>query len=288
LSATCVADLIYDVGMHRGEDTDYYLRKGFRVVGFEADPELVRHCRQRFAAPIESGRLTLVEGAVVESPPGPAGTIRFHRNLDLSVWGTVSDDWAARNRRLGTRVETIEVPVVDFAAALARYGVPYYLKIDIEGADLACLAALRGSSARPAYVSLESEKVDHRRLMAEFDVLTSLGYDAFQLVQQESIPGSMAPLPGAEGSALDYRFENGASGPFGADLPDAWLTREEAMHRYERVFRRYRLFGDRSRLGRSGAGARLLRALSRLARKPLPGWYDTHARHGSLAEPQRR
>ena len=28
-------DLIYDIGVHVGEDTDYYLRKGFRVVGID-------------------------------------------------------------------------------------------------------------------------------------------------------------------------------------------------------------------------------------------------------------
>ena len=42
-------DLIYDVGMHKGEDTDYYLQKGFRVVAFEANPDLVNLCRTRFA-----------------------------------------------------------------------------------------------------------------------------------------------------------------------------------------------------------------------------------------------
>ena len=30
-------DLLYDVGMHRGEDAEFYLRKGFRVIGFDAD-----------------------------------------------------------------------------------------------------------------------------------------------------------------------------------------------------------------------------------------------------------
>ena len=34
-------DLIYDVGMHKGEDTEFYLRKGFRVIAIEADPDLV-------------------------------------------------------------------------------------------------------------------------------------------------------------------------------------------------------------------------------------------------------
>ena len=31
--------LIYDVGAHKGEDTEYYLRKGFRVIAIEAMPE---------------------------------------------------------------------------------------------------------------------------------------------------------------------------------------------------------------------------------------------------------
>src|ERR1019366_6379367 len=53
------ADLIYDVGMHKGEDSDFYLQKGFRVIGFEADPDLIEHCRNRFSREIEQGRLTI-------------------------------------------------------------------------------------------------------------------------------------------------------------------------------------------------------------------------------------
>ncbi len=49
------ADLVYDVGMHRGEDTAFYLAKGYRVVGFEANPELVEACQRRFAAEIGGG-----------------------------------------------------------------------------------------------------------------------------------------------------------------------------------------------------------------------------------------
>src|SRR5215218_5411176 len=59
-------DLIYDVGLHKGEDTEFYLRKGFRVVAFEADPDLVRSCRDRLCEFIDRGRLTIVEGAIIE------------------------------------------------------------------------------------------------------------------------------------------------------------------------------------------------------------------------------
>jgi 16S rRNA A1518/A1519 N6-dimethyltransferase RsmA/KsgA/DIM1 with predicted DNA glycosylase/AP lyase activity len=58
-------DLIYDVGMHTSEDTEFYLKKGFRVVAFEADPELAQRCREKFSAAIEQNRLVIVEGAIV-------------------------------------------------------------------------------------------------------------------------------------------------------------------------------------------------------------------------------
>ena len=31
-------DLIYDIGMHNGENTEYYLKRGFRVIAVEANP----------------------------------------------------------------------------------------------------------------------------------------------------------------------------------------------------------------------------------------------------------
>ena len=33
-----IPKLVYDVGMNNGDDTAYYLRMGYRVVAFEANP----------------------------------------------------------------------------------------------------------------------------------------------------------------------------------------------------------------------------------------------------------
>ena len=49
--------LVYDVGMHRGDDTAYYLHKGFRVVGVEANPAMADHLRGRFKSEIATGAL---------------------------------------------------------------------------------------------------------------------------------------------------------------------------------------------------------------------------------------
>ena len=41
-----IEDLIYDIGMNHGEDTAYYLSKGFRVIAIEANPGLTDECAQ--------------------------------------------------------------------------------------------------------------------------------------------------------------------------------------------------------------------------------------------------
>src|SRR5690242_17098970 len=104
-------DLVYDVGLHKGEDTDFYLRCGYRVVAFEANPDLVAHCQRRFAREIAAGRLHIVAGAITAERT--QAKVTFFVNSKLSVWGTTSEDWAERNRRRGCPSTRIEVDRVD-------------------------------------------------------------------------------------------------------------------------------------------------------------------------------
>ena len=50
-------DLVFDLGMHDGTDTEYYLKKGFRVVGVDANPRLTNSVRERFRSEIADKRL---------------------------------------------------------------------------------------------------------------------------------------------------------------------------------------------------------------------------------------
>lgn len=286
LTASAQRDLIYDVGMHKGEDTDFYLRKGFRVVGIEADPRLAQQCRGRFAGAIQAGRLTLIEGAVVDPAAigAPGAEVAFYANLDDSVWGTAIPSWADRNVRLGTRVTEVRVRALDFHDILVCHGIPHYMKIDIEGADAFCLQSLLHFDARPSFVSIESEKIDADRLRAELDLLERLGYAAYQAVQQERVPRQRPPMPAREGVYVEHTFAHGSSGLFGRELPGRWVGREDLSAQYRRIFRLYRCFGDDSLLRRSYLGRQLLALLRKARRRPLPGWYDTHARHGSVAD----
>jgi hypothetical protein len=51
--------LIYDVGMNNGDDTAYYLQRGFRVLAIEANSDLVANAATRFAREIGTRRLML-------------------------------------------------------------------------------------------------------------------------------------------------------------------------------------------------------------------------------------
>ncbi len=268
------SDLIFDIGYHQGEDSAYYLAKGYRVVAFEADPDLAAAARRRFAAEAEAGRFTLVEGAVA-APGSPE--IVFYRNLDRTTWGTLDPDRARRNAAHGKRSQPVPVRMVDLAQVLSEFGTPYYAKTDIEGADQAALDALLDQAVKPRYISWESDKLSLDTVAAELDQLVGAGFDRFQVVQQLFIPGRTMRGETRSGARFAYRFPDGASGPFGEDLDGPWLDRDQALERYRSVFRDYGRWGDDSPARRL-LTEKVLDRVARLTRIALPGWYDTHAR----------
>jgi FkbM family methyltransferase len=267
-------DLIFDVGLHRGEDSAYYLSKGYRVVAFEANPGLIAHCRKRFEPELAEGRMTIVEGAIDDRG---RETVPFFVHDTETVWGTTDEAWAARNAPRGVS-SRIEVEAVDFGQALREYGIPYYLKVDIEGADRICLDAVGDRSERPRFVSIESEKVDPGELVSELRRLAALGYARFAVCQQDGMAGRTITTTTRDGRPLTYAFEQDASGPFGEDVPEPWTDMAGALARYRTIFREYRVFGDGSPFDRRKPARAVRRALSMALGRPLPGWYDTHAR----------
>lgn len=285
------SNLIFDVGLHRGEDSEFYLKKGFHVVAVEANPANAAAAAGRLRSYVDAGQLTIVNRAIARQE----GPVTFFVS-DLSVWGTTDPHWAERNRRLGSSMREISVPGIPFSSLLEQYGVPYYLKIDIEGADPLCLEALLEGHDRPRFVSLESNKTSFDELVAEFCLLQRLGYRKYKVVAQHRVHEQRLPNPAREGRFVDHVFEQGSSGAFGAELPGEWLSLEQALKVHMRLFKRYRLFGDSGSVSsvarealKSGPG-HLVSSATDLARQILPrkllrrirsrlepGWYDTHA-----------
>jgi FkbM family methyltransferase len=261
-------DLIFDAGSHTGQDTAFYLKKGFRVVAIEADPSLCEHLEQRFRRAIHNHRLTIVNKAIASEQ----GLVSFYRNLDESVWGTIDSEWVERNDRLGTKSEAITIEATTMPDLLRQFGVPYFLKIDIEGLDIVALGGLATASSRPKYVSIESDKDSFKTLRREIRKFVELGYDRFKAVNQMQVPKQSPPNPPLEGKLVDHTFEDGASGLFGEEAPGEWLSAEQIIEAYKPICLRDALTGN-DRLISSRIIRQSLRCLGLGA-----AWYDTHAK----------
>ena len=248
-------DLIYDVGVCNGDDSAYYLHKGYRVVGVEANPLLLEPLRRRFAAEIRDGCYELL-GFGIDAEPGEAP---FWVCDDHPEWSSFDRSIASRN---GARHHCVEVPTCRFASLLGRFGRGAYCKIDIEGNDELCLQDMTDATA-PQFVSVEL--MDAQRQIRR---MQELGYTRFKIISQRTLrpPGTgmaglKARLPRplrslvVSGEARLFRhkadgswtFPLGSSGPFGEDTPGKWQSAEHSLE------------------------------LGRLVGSDLSDWYDIHA-----------
>ncbi|WP_163154901.1 FkbM family methyltransferase [Bradyrhizobium uaiense] len=281
--------LIYDVGAHKGEDTEFYLKKGFRVVAIEAMPEFCESISKRFSEHVSSGALTVINVAVSNSP----GNVKFYVDDRVSEWGTTNPEWSERNKSFGAgKGRTLTIPAAKLADILNEHGVPRYCKIDIEGNDLEALASLEGLRELPEFVSIESDKTSWKKLIEEFETFEKLGYRKYKILDQSLVSMQKCPAVPKEGKFVDWRFKTGSSGLFGDELPGTWFSALEAIEAYKNIFRGYAINGD---LGLFGGGRKsMFNMVGRIQEKvfrlkgskhyvnpatqfPPPGWYDTHA-----------
>ena len=251
-----VPDLIYDVGLHNGDDTASYLHQGYRVVAVEANPMFVEQARCRFEQEIRDRRLTLLNIGIGEK----AGRADFWICDDNPVWSSFDRSAASRD---GRRHHALRVQMATFREILDDYGVPHYLKVDIEGNDALCVQSLLGMPA-PKYISLEAVctadpgELTEAELLTTLDLLRDAGYKWFKLISQVrfwAVGDLRGPkwlhrlaLSAAHGrlrteklgpvamrltgryifQTNGYRVLHGSSGPWGEATPGPWLDYDDA------------------------------------------------------------
>lgn len=238
--------VIFDLGMNNGDDTAYYLGRGFNVIALDANPTLCEKAKHRFHSEINQGRLKIVNAAIWEN----AGETTFFINLDNDHWSSLDIGWAGRD---ASRCKEIKIRCMTLADLFGEFGVPHYLKIDVEGVDHVVLDQLRGSDLLPLYVSVE----DCRFGFQYMETLASCGYDAFKLLDQSTVRQMTD-------AATGHAFPAGSSGPFGGDLPGQWLSHPEIVALYSTSVR------DRQ-------GHRLA---------PRTQWWDIHCTSSGQAQTQ--
>jgi FkbM family methyltransferase len=132
-------DLCFDVGAHLGNRTRVLAELGCKVVAVEPHPYLAKYLREKLAP----NPNVVVEEAAVASLAGVATLYYQPRNLTIS---SLNLDWpeklTGRASRSPAFSEGVTVAAVTLADLIAKHGVPKYMKLDIEGADVEVLKTL--------------------------------------------------------------------------------------------------------------------------------------------------
>jgi FkbM family methyltransferase len=208
--------LVYDFGMNNGDDVDYYLAKGCRVVAVEANPALSELGAKRFRENIADGSLVILNCAVHDHE----GTADFFVHDQYDVLSTLAPE-AVHRTDIELRWTRIPVAVRRASAIIEEYGKPLFVKIDVEQVDHIVLRDLLTHAIKPPYISAESHVID------VYCVLVAMGYEKFKLVNGATVPIEFKdhPIVRVGGERTKFSFNEHSSGPFGEDLPGPWIDK---------------------------------------------------------------
>jgi FkbM family methyltransferase len=206
---------IFDIGFHVGQDSDFYLKCGYTVIALEANPILVAEGSIKFRDFILSGQLTIINNGVTNHED----IIKFYVN-------TVKSEYSSFNYEIASRecencVE-LNIQTTTLRKIINQFGIPYYIKIDIEGYDHIAISTLE-NTILPKFISIENG------FERDLNTLHKLGYSQFNFVDQSKV-SSFILEETKESASVGWEFIHGSSGPFGDDIKNSqWLNYSEAL-----------------------------------------------------------
>jgi FkbM family methyltransferase len=170
-------DLVFDIGSHVGDRIGSFRRLGARVVAVEPQPLCARAIRALYG---DDEGVTLMEAACGRSE----GRLRVYVNSANPTVSTASPHFIrAADGAGGWEHEVwdgvIDVPSVTLDSLIARYGVPAFVKIDVEGFEDAVLAGL--SRPLPA-LSFEFTTIERELAVRCLGRLTALRFTRFAVL----------------------------------------------------------------------------------------------------------
>ena len=234
---------VVDVGMHSGSDSEYYARRGFKVIAYEANPELCQKASVNFVA---AGLDVDVRNRAISAREE---TVAFHINRFNTTWSSLDPELGSR--RGGADV--IEVSTCRLDRELRDVSEDlHYVKIDIEGFDAIALRQVLALEHPPDFVSVENGSPEMLK------ALSKAGYAGFKYSNQRYVSLQRIPENSRHGAMIQHTFRSGSSGLFGNDLGGRWLTLDEALAIFDGL----------------AAGRRL--APNNLWAESI-GWFDLHA-----------
>lgn len=172
-------DLIFDVGANHGHKTDIFLRIGARVLAIDPDELNQEALRDKFLRCRWAKKPVTIVGKAVSDK---SAVYKMWVDGPGSAKNTLSEKWVDTLRhdevRFGHRLtfaQQKEVESISLEELMMRYGVPFFVKIDVEGHEP---HVLRGLKRPVPYLSFEVNLPEFRQEGLEcIDLLGNIAAD---------------------------------------------------------------------------------------------------------------
>ena len=169
-------DLFFDIGAHLGEKSKKILDKNLNIVMLEPLPQCVKQLRESFK---NNKNVEILEKAVGKT----VGNMTLEVNSKMPTISTMAKHWKSGRFSDQKWDQKISVEVTTLDHLIKIYGLPNYIKIDVEGFEL---DVLLGLSQKAGIISFEftSEFFDQSTKCLNY--LKKIGYNQFNFSIGES------------------------------------------------------------------------------------------------------
>jgi FkbM family methyltransferase len=172
-------NLIFDIGANAGKTVSEFILVADKVVCFEPNPTLANSLRSRF-----------VDNSVIVDERGVSNKngIQTFKISNADTISTLSDDWITNSRFTGGYIwdNHIEIETTTLDSIIDEYGIPDYIKIDVEGHEYEVLTSF--SKLLPdTLFSFEWAEEQKHKIDLTIQHLNKLGYNSFAFTDDDEI-----------------------------------------------------------------------------------------------------
>jgi FkbM family methyltransferase len=172
--------IAFDIGANIGQTVDELLPNYDKIICFEPNPSLVTVIRNKF---FNNDKVTIEE-------LGLSDKIET-KNFNISnshVVSTFSEDWINNSRftNVYNWDTSIEVKTTTLDEIINKYGIPYFIKIDVEGYEYEVIKGLT-KLLENTYFAFEWAEEQYGVVNKTIEYLKELGYQNFVYTYQDSL-----------------------------------------------------------------------------------------------------